>query len=75
MAVIAARTRKTKMRGFLENIGPAIMLCKSDATFMQHVIAHIDEDLELFFTGEAVRNCRSLHNLEDLCLSHHQKFR
>jgi len=40
---------------------------------MQHVITHIDEDLELFFTGEAVGNCRSLHNLENLCLGHCRK--
>jgi len=62
MALIAARTRKTKRRGFLKDISPAIVLCLSDATFMQHVITHIDENLELFLTGEAVRNCRGLHN-------------
>jgi len=42
----------------------------SDATFVQHVITHIDEDLELFLTGQAVRNGSSLHNLENLCLGH-----
>ena len=49
------------------------MLSKSDASFIQHVITHIDEDLELFFTGEAVRNSSSLHNLENLCLGHCRK--
>ena len=57
----------------LEYVSPAIMLSKSDASFIQHVITHIDEDLELFFTGEAVRNSSSLHNLENLCLGHCRK--
>ena len=46
------------------------MLRLSDASFIQHVITHIDEDLELFFTGETIGNCRSLYNLENLCLGH-----
>ena len=64
------KRKSTNSRSSLENICPAGVLLFGDTSFCQHVITHITEDLELFFTGEAVRNCRSLHNLEDLCLSH-----
>lgn len=53
----------------LENIGPAGVLCFGDASFCQHVVTHIDKDVELLKSIEVVALCSVLDSVEDELLS------
>ena len=64
------KRKSTNSRSSLENICPAGVLLFGDTSFCQHVITHITEYLELFFTGENMCLGSGCNHPEHLCLSH-----
>jgi len=56
-----------------EDLSPAFVLYLGDASFLQHVVTHVTEDLKLFLSGEIVLFRSSSNHLEHLCFgSNHQ---
>ena len=47
-----------------ENVGEAFVSCFGHSTFFQHVVAHVDEDLKLLFTGQFVGIITFLDDVE-----------
>ena len=52
----------------LPDVSPTRMICFGDSTFLQHVVAHIDKDLKLLFSGESICSVALFHHSEHLCL-------
>ena len=49
-------------------MGEAFVSCFGHSTLFQHVVAHVDEDLKLLFTGESICSVAFFHDAEHLCL-------
>ena len=55
-------------------MGEAFVSCFGHSTFFQHVVAHVDEDLELLLSGELVGIIAFFDDVEHHFLgSNHQK--
>tara|TARA_B100002019_G_C21267695_1_gene600301 strand:- start:55 stop:252 length:198 start_codon:yes stop_codon:yes gene_type:complete len=59
----------------LKDIGVTLVLDFGDATFSQHIITYVAEDLELLNLGECCTFAALLNGLDDGCFEHNQQAR
>ena len=57
----------------LKDIGVTLVLCFGDATFSQHIITYVAEDLELLNLGQCSAFAALLNGLDDSCFEHDEE--